>query len=61
VGRRPGPVVFEHQSDGPLIVYGRMTGIRYHWPGPGARLQVDARDAPYLEVVRGLKRVQRKT
>jgi len=35
-------------------MYGRTTGRRYYFAGPGARVIVDPRDAPLLEVVRGL-------
>ena len=55
--RPRGTVLFEYQGDGALTMYGRLTGVRYHFPGPGARMPVDARDAPALDVVRGLERV----
>ena len=48
-------VLFEYDGPNSLTVFGRVTGIRYHFPGPGARVRVDARDAPVLEVLRGLK------
>lgn len=48
-------VLFEYSHAGAFTVFGRVTGIRYHFPGPGARVRVDARDAPVLEVVRGLE------
>jgi hypothetical protein len=47
-------LTFEYQGPGPLTLYGRVTGLRYHFPGPSARVLVDGRDAPYLEVIRGL-------
>jgi hypothetical protein len=53
----PPRVVFEYQGHGPLTIYGRVTGSRYHFPGPAARVPVDGRDAPYLEVIRGLETV----
>ncbi|HKO48550.1 MAG TPA: hypothetical protein VJV79_12550 [Polyangiaceae bacterium] len=31
--------------------------IRYHFPGPGAQLRIDARDANVLDVIRGLRRI----
>jgi hypothetical protein len=52
---RTGPLVFELEGPGPLTVYGRATGMRYHFPGPSARLRVDPRDAPYLAATRGLR------
>ena len=56
--RGQGPaasVLFEYRHLGPFTVFGRVTGIRYHFPGPGARVRVDARDAPVLEIMRGLE------
>jgi hypothetical protein len=50
-------VLFEYRHLGTFTVFGRVTGIRYHFPGPGARVRVDARDAPVLEVIRGLEAV----
>jgi hypothetical protein len=47
-------VLFEYQGPGSLTLFGRMTGIRYYFPGPGARVRVDGRDAPSLEIIRGL-------
>lgn len=48
-----GRVLFEYHGEGQLNVFGRMTGVRYHFIGPGARVSVDARDAATLAVVRG--------
>jgi hypothetical protein len=39
-------------------VFGRTTGRRYHFPSGGARLYVDGRDAPVLEITKGLEVVQ---
>jgi hypothetical protein len=52
------PALFEYTGNGPLTLFGRVTGVRYHFPGPRARVLVDARDAPSLEVVRGLEVVK---
>jgi hypothetical protein len=49
------PVAFEFSGPSSLTIFGRATGTRYHFPGPGARVLVDPRDAPVLEVIRGLK------
>ena len=55
------PVLFEYDGPSSLTTFGRATGIRYHFPspgpgpGPGARARVDPRDAPILEVIRGLR------
>jgi hypothetical protein len=51
------PVTFEYRGHGPLTLFGRVTGRRYHFPGVGARATVDGRDAPVLDVIRGLERV----
>jgi hypothetical protein len=37
-----------------MTLFGRVTGIRYHFNGPGARSYVDARDAPAVERVKEL-------
>lgn len=54
---RTSAIWFESQVAAPVTLFGRITGIRYHFPGVGARVRVDARDAPTLDVVRGLERV----
>ena len=56
-GASGDPVLFEYHGEGPFTAFGRMTGIRYHFPGPGARLPVDARDVQALALVSGLQRV----
>jgi hypothetical protein len=53
----PARVLFEYRGGDGLVVHGRVTGVRYHFPGPTARVSVDGRDAPYLQVVRGLEAV----
>jgi hypothetical protein len=57
-GRPNEPVTFEWGGPGHLTIFGRSTGIRYHFAGPGARARIDLRDAPLLEIVRGLRIVQ---
>jgi hypothetical protein len=54
---RPAPIVFERVEEGPLTMFGRVTGARYHFADRGARLRVDGRDAPVLGLVRGLVEV----
>ena len=51
-------VLFEHRGTGSLTLYGRATGVRYHFVGPGARVPVDPRDASVLELVKELDRVR---
>ncbi|MEO7274507.1 MAG: hypothetical protein ABIX28_06465 [Vicinamibacterales bacterium] len=53
-----GPTLFENTAKGPLTLFGRITGVRYHFPGPGARVLVDVRDAPSFEVVQGVEVVR---
>jgi hypothetical protein len=50
-------VLFEYRGQDALTAYGRVTGIRYHFPGPTARVAVDGRDAPYLQIIRGLEAI----
>lgn len=52
-----GPVLFEYRGYGAFTTHGRVTGVRYHFAGPLARMPVDERDAPSLDVVHGLERV----
>jgi hypothetical protein len=51
-----GPV-FVHDGAGELIVTGVKTGRRYRFAGRGARLAVDALDAPALALVDKLRRL----
>jgi hypothetical protein len=58
VNHGSGPTLFEYSGEKPMTLFGRVTGVRYHFPGPGARVPVDARDAPAFEVVEGLDAVK---
>lgn len=51
-----GPV-FIHDGPGELITTGAKTGRRYRFAGRGARLAVDALDAPALALVEKLRRL----
>lgn len=53
--RSTEPVLFECRRSEPLTMFGRITGIRYHFPGPGARVRVDPRDAPTFGIIQGLE------
>lgn len=55
--RGDAAVWFESQNASPVTLFGRTTGMRYHFPGVGARVRVDVRDAPTFDVVRGIRRV----
>jgi hypothetical protein len=52
-----GKVQFEFAGPGQLTLYGRMSGKRYLFNGRGARVLVDARDAPGVRVVEGVQEV----
>jgi hypothetical protein len=47
--------MFEYVGPTALTVYGPLTGVRYRFDQPGARLTVDARDATTLAAVPNLK------
>ena len=51
-----GPV-FIHDGPGELVTTGVKTGRRYRFAGRGARLAVDALDAPALALVAKLRRL----
>jgi hypothetical protein len=48
-------VTFEYSGAGPFTIFGRATGMRFHFPGPGSRVVVDPRDARLLQVIKGLE------
>ena len=50
-------VTFEYTGEGRFTIFGRVTGMRYSFPAPGARVLADRRDAPALEIVQALERV----
>ena len=54
----PRPILLEYAGQLPLVVFGKVTGRRYHFPGPTARAVVDPRDLRFLEVIEGLSRVE---
>jgi hypothetical protein len=52
------PVTFEYVGTTGLTATGPYTGRRYRFDGPGARVEVDERDAPSLAAVPRLRRVR---
>ena len=52
------PGLFENTGTGPRTLFGRVTGARYFFPGPGARVLIDARDASSIEAVQGVAMVK---
>lgn len=55
------PVLFEYVGTTGLTGTGPFTGRRYRFDGPGARVEVDARDAPSMAGVPHLRRVRAGT
>jgi len=53
----PRPVAFEYTGATALRVRGPVTGQGYRFEGPGARVDVDGRDAAWLGGVPHLRRV----
>ena len=54
-----GHVIFEYTGPGRMVVRGAVTGRGYSFVGYGARVAVDARDAPSLTKTHYLQRVLR--
>lgn len=52
------PVLFEYVGKTALTALGRVTGRRYRFSRPGARVAVDRRDAPSLAAVPNLRQVR---
>jgi hypothetical protein len=52
------PVGFEYVGATALTVVGPITRTHYRFPSPGARVQIDPRDAPYVAGVPNLRRIQ---
>jgi hypothetical protein len=50
-------VAFEYVGATALTVFGPLTGVRYRFAHPGARINVDARDAAALAAVPNLRQV----
>ena len=56
--RGPGMgVLFIYDGVGGMVVTGSVSGRRYRFAERGARVQVDASDAPALEAVPRLRRI----
>ena len=54
---KAGIVEFEYKGERPLTLFGRATGIRYHFESHGVRLRVDERDARVFDATAALRRV----
>ena len=57
-GPLPVPVLFEYVGQTALTAQGRITRGRYRFAQPGARVLVDARDAPSLAAGPSLRPVR---
>jgi len=55
----PAPlrVVFEYNGQPPVVVVGPVSGNRYRFAGPGARVEVDPRDRRSLAVTPRLRQI----
>jgi hypothetical protein len=57
----PGPTNrstrFEYTGETSMMVIGPITGLRYHFNGPGAQARVDARDRSHLLGIAKLREV----
>jgi hypothetical protein len=54
---QPRPTEFVYAGNTSLTVTGPVSGIRYRFDRPGARLNVDARDRVLLASIRQLQQV----
>jgi len=53
-GARPR-AIFVYDGATSMVVVSPVTGRRYHFAGPGARVDVDGRDRPYLMAIPHLR------
>jgi hypothetical protein len=53
--RRIATIEFEYTGQTAMTVRGPFSGLRYRFHHPGARLQVDERDANSLAAIPGLR------
>ena len=56
--QQPGIIYFEYVGKTGLTVTGPITGNRYRFPEPGAKIAVDSNDAPSLAVVPNLRQTR---
>jgi hypothetical protein len=60
--KRPQPkskvVLFEYTGPAAMTVAGPMSGARYHFESPGAKVQIDMRDAPSMAALPNLRRLR---
>jgi hypothetical protein len=60
--KRPPPksrvVLYQYTGPTAITVAGRMSGAKYRFAGPGAKVQIDMRDAPSLAALPNLRRLE---
>ncbi len=54
---RPRAALFEYTGPTAMTVTGPMSGARYRFDGPGAKVQIDMRDAPSMVAVPNVRRL----
>ena len=54
---RPRATLFEYTGSTAMTVIGPMSGARYRFDAPGAKLQIDMRDAPSMAAVPNVRRL----
>ena len=54
---RPRATLFEYTGSTAMTVTGPMSGARYRFDGPGAKVQIDMRDAPSMAAVPNVRRL----
>lgn len=55
---RASVALFEYTGTTALTAIGPISGVKYRFASPGARLRVDLRDAPSLNAVPNLLRLE---
>jgi hypothetical protein len=53
----PSNVLFEYTGPTAMAVIGPVSGIRYCFPSPGARVQADPRDSRSLAAIPNLRQI----
>jgi hypothetical protein len=50
-------VIYEYTGPTAMTVAGPMSGARYRFDYPGAKVQLDMRDAPFMRALPNLRRL----
>jgi hypothetical protein len=54
---RSGMVMYEYTGPTAMTVAGPMSGTRYRFDSPGAKVEIDMRDAPFMGALPNLQRL----